>query len=77
MGLFSIIGTVGRALFGSGKEGTTTNTTKADFEKQLKLQREEYEKQMTAQAQESKKMMTTIGIAAGILMVMMFMFMRK
>jgi len=78
MGLFSFIGTVGKALFGGGGDQETgTSTAKIDYEKMIEKQKEEFEEKITAQAEQSRKTMMFMGIGAVILIMMMFLFMKK
>jgi len=77
-GIFSFIGTIGKALFGGGAKGTgaTAQATKQiDYQKIIDDQKRDFERQMSLQAQESKKTMMMIGIGGGILVFILIMFM--
>lgn len=77
-GIFSFIGTLGKAIFGGGAKSTgatATATQKIDYEKLIADQKEDFEKQMTLQAQESKKTMMMIGIGGGVIVFILIMFM--
>jgi len=75
MGLFSVIGSIGRALFGGKKDSVSTSPV--DFQTRLKEQQENFNAQLARQAQEGKKTMMFMGIGAVVVVMMLFMFMKK
>ena len=74
-GIFSFIGTIGKALFGGSGGATSTSTTKVDYQKQIDDMKKSYEEQLSEQAEKGKKTMLIIGLGAGALIFIMVIFM--
>ncbi|MBA7497089.1 hypothetical protein ES702_07698 [subsurface metagenome] len=79
MGIFSVIGTIGKAIFGGGGEKTTTSTAQINYKQMLEDQKADFTRQMDIQAQQGKKTVMMIAIAGGglVLILVIFMMMRK
>ncbi len=74
-GIFSFIGTIGKALFGGTGGATTTSTAKIDYKQMLADQKKELEEQMDAREKASKRTIMIIGLGAGALIFIMVIFM--
>lgn len=74
-GIFSFIGTIGKALFGGSGGSTTSNTKQVDYEKERKELEESFKQELREQAEASKKTMLIIGLGAGALIFILVMFM--
>lgn len=74
-GIFSVIGTIGKALFGGSGGKSSTSKTKVDYKKEMEDLKESFKEQLSEQAQESKKTMMIIGLGAGALIFILVIFM--
>ena len=74
-GIFSVIGSIGKALWGGSGGKTTTSTKAVDYKKQMDDMKESFKEQLSEQAQESKKTMLIIGLGAGALIFILVIFM--
>lgn len=74
-GIFSFIGTIGKALFGSSGGSTTASTTQVDYKKQMEDMEEAFKQQLSEQAKASKKTMLIVGLGAGALIFILVIFM--
>ena len=71
--LGGILGTIG-GIFGGGK---SSSQAQANFAKQLEQQKAELTRQMNLQAQESKKTLMVVAGGGLVLIILMFIFMKK
>ena len=83
MGLFSIIGTVGKALFGGGSKDSTKTCAPPDYSGQIAIMKaeaeirtQEFARQRTAESAKQKNLLMALGGVAGIGMLYM-MFVKK
>jgi len=74
-GIFSFIGTIGKALFGGSGGATTTSTTQVDYKKQIADMEESFKQQLSEQAEKSRKTMMIVGLGAGALIFILVIFM--
>lgn len=75
MSLFSLIGGAVSGILGLG--GGTSQSSQANFAQQLEAQKKEFDRQMNLQAQESKKTLTLVAVGGAVLVMIMFLFMKK
>jgi hypothetical protein len=73
--IFGAIGNVLGGIFGAGKK--TAAQAKATAAKELAAFKTEMSRQANLQAQESKKTLMYVGIGAVVLVIIMFMFLKK